>query len=281
MEGSPVQPVMLRCGHLTFGRICRIAFQRTLRVPAEGVWPLPPTFGAFPIFRVKQFASRLPPAWRARGGYFIPLYQREALWISFDSAPDTLCAVQIGAGGVNVVSGRPFEEPLSNSPQNYLVIPEQPWLDGILAGEEVVRQFVAAPVGSRATVESQITGTRSIGGMQIRVYPSRPGLKPIPSPPRALSGAMGMGIAPGGRITQKIYPDRYGLDAWDTDRHAEAFVHLLNSAQFRRVTGLAPPPSPISARTYLRRGFPWFRLYDERRGHVEAPEDLARLKPAP
>jgi hypothetical protein len=292
MARSPAQPVTLQGEHLRFGRVCRISFQRTLRVPVRGPgeenrpWPLPPSLGSFPVFRVKPYASRLPPDWRARGGYFLPLYQREALWIAFDSAPGALCAVEIGAGGVNVVSGEPFAEGLSAHPQNYVVTPDQPWLDGINSagsetGEAVVRQFVAMPLGSRTTVEAQITGAGQIGGLQIRVYPARPGVQPHPpSRPKAMAAPMSMGIAAGGEIRQKIYPDPYGIDVWDVARRAEVFVHLLNSAQFRKVTGLKPPPTPVKPQTYTKYGFPWFALYDEHKPALARSEKLSKVRPA-
>lgn len=56
------------------------------------------------------------------------------------------------------------------------------------------------------------------------------------------------------------------------------WVHILNSEQYRAVTGLEPPPTPIDARTYTQYGFPWFQLYDEELRDVPAAERLARVK---
>ena len=286
MPPSPAQPVALRRDHLQFGCVCRVSFQRTLRVPLRGSWPLPPSLGSFPVFRVKQYANRLPPGWKARGGYFIPLYQREALWIAFDSAPDALCAVEIAAGGVNVISGQAFGEGLTARPQNYIVIPDQPWLDGINSGGSdgevaVVRQFVAMPLGSGTTLEAQLTGAEQFGGLQIRVYPAKPGVKPRAiSHAAAMAAPTSMGIAAGGEIRQKIYVDRYGVEAWDVTQRVEVFVHLLNSAQFRKVTGLKPPPTPVKPQTYTKYGFPWFVLYDEHKPHMAPSEPLSKIRPA-
>ena len=79
-------------------------------------------------------------------------------------------------------------------------------------------------------------------------------------------------------MKQKIDPDPYGIATWDPENHAEIFVHILNSEQYREVTGRKPPPTPVSARTYTGHGFPWFDLYDESWGDLSAPETLAKIK---
>jgi len=61
-----------------------MSFMRTLRIPDDGrSYPLPPGLGCFPLRRVDDYASRVPDAWREHGGVFLPMYQREAMWISF------------------------------------------------------------------------------------------------------------------------------------------------------------------------------------------------------
>ncbi|MEJ7608881.1 MAG: hypothetical protein WKF37_22060 [Bryobacteraceae bacterium] len=71
----------------------------------------------------------------------------EALWFSFEAVSWKPNAVQLSSGGVNVLTGEASGLPLSAQPQNYLVVPEQPWLDGFKTSAGVVSQFVAAPFG--------------------------------------------------------------------------------------------------------------------------------------
>jgi hypothetical protein len=267
-----------------------VAFQRTLRIPDDGkTYPLPPGLGRLPICRVKDFAARVPAQWREGGGVFIPMYQREALWLAFDGASWKPNAVQIGIGKVNVISGAAWQDQLVPQPQNYIVCPDQLWLDGINAGEGHIRQFVAMPLGQGYTVEVQLTGKEDIGGIQLRVFEPKPGRFPD-KPPRASSpgpgpmkmaaprsvGAMGLGA--GGKMRQSIYPDSYGIDTWDADNAGEVFIHIVNSAQYQDITGRAPPPCPIDAKTYTQYGFPWFELYDEDRGDVPASKSLSEVK---
>jgi hypothetical protein len=54
-----------------------------------------------------------------------------------------------------------------------VVVPEQPWLDGFCVAQDVVRQFVAMPLGSGYSVEEQITGKPEHGGLQIIAYPMK------------------------------------------------------------------------------------------------------------
>ena len=60
-------------------------------------------------------------------------------------------ALKVAVGKVNAVSGQPWSERLKpedrDGNQDYLVVPEQPWLDGINSGDGTIRQFVAMPLG--------------------------------------------------------------------------------------------------------------------------------------
>ncbi|MGY8824865.1 MAG: hypothetical protein ACKVJG_13180, partial [Candidatus Latescibacterota bacterium] len=87
-----------------------------------------------------------------------------------------------------------------------------------------------------------------------------------------------MDLGAGGKMEQKIYPDEYGVDVWDTANCAEVYVHIANSSMFERITGEKPPQSPISAETYTECGLPWFKLYDEYVPDLAASDELAKVK---
>lgn len=260
-----------------------VSFQRTVRIPEDGQeYPLPPSLGPFKINRVEDFADTVPAKWLHQRAFFIPVYQREAMWLGFDSEDWKPNAVKVAVGGVNAISGTVWEEGLNSEVQNYLVCPDQPWLDGINAGTNFVRQFVASPLGMQQTVEAQITGKEEIGGLQLVVYEPKPGKFPDEPPEQELTyaaaAAMEMGLGAGGRIKQKIYPDPYGIDVWDQQNLETVHVYLVNSEQYREICGLEPPPTPVSAETYSNYGLPWFDLYDESMSDVAAPKNLSELK---
>lgn len=276
--------VVVSADEVRVGRRFSVAFQRTLRVPEDGKeYPLPPGLGRLPVQRAADFRGRLPAGW-GDDELFIPLYQREALWLAFDGAWWKPNAVQVGVGGVNAVSGTGWGEDLISAPQNYIVSPDQPWLDGINAGEGFVRQFVAVRLGEGRTVEGQVTGREERGGIQLRVFEPRPGRFPDEPPEREAAGMMGMpmrsaslGLGAGGRIRQRIYPDPYGVDAWDPAA-TEVVCHILNSEEYLGATGMPPPPSPITAETYAEWSLPWFDLYDDEMGDLPPAEGLSEVK---
>lgn len=264
--------VRLEGDRLRAGEHLAISFERTLRIPNDGrKYPLPPGLGLFPI--------------RVIGGDFvIPMYQREALWIAFEGAWWKPNAVKVGIGGIDALTGEPWSEELKSDPQNYLVAPDQPWLDGINSGAETIRQFVAMPLGSGVTVEGQLTGEESVGGLQFVVFEPKPGRfpdeEPAPGPPAegVAFESIDMGLAAGGEMTQKIYPDAYGLASWDVSRRTSFHVRIVNGAEWRALTGEPAPPTPVDAAAYTKAGLPWFALYDEELGDIAASETLRGVR---
>lgn len=278
---SPKLPIHLDGETLHIGRHLAVSFQRTLRIPDDGrSYPLPPGLGTFPLRRVEDYADRVPASWLARGGVFLPIYQREAMWLSFEAQWPPV-ALKVGVGKVNAVSGEGWTDSLDGRDQDYLVCPDQPWLDGINSGSGKIRQFVAMPLGMGYTVEGQVTGRESEGGLQLMAFEAR--RERLPEQPAQQIEAMAcatpeMGLAAGGQMEQDIYPDEYGVDVWDPQRSGRVFVHLADSMAWREITGEEPPPTPVSARTYADHGFPWFSLYDEGRGDLAPADRLRRVK---
>ena len=87
-----------------------------------------------------------------------------------------------------------------------------------------------------------------------------------------------MGLAAGGKMKQKIYPDPHGIDTWDENNFGRLYVHIVNSLMYREITGNEPPPTPVTAKTYAQYGFPWFDLYDDKMGDISAPDELKKIK---
>jgi hypothetical protein len=86
--------------------------------------------------------------------------------------------------------------------------------------------------------------------------------------------AQEMGIARGGGIKQVVREDFHPAGIWDTDRSIMFSVHILDSSSFSHVTGLAAPPTPVSAVTYASHGYPFFELYEEPSGIVGQFDDV-------
>jgi len=267
--------------------VLSIECQRTLRIPDDGKdYPLPPGLGRFPLRHVDDFAERVPPKWRKRGGVMMPMYQSEAMWLNFTGSYPF--AIKIACGLINAVTGKPWKDGLHKRPQDYVVVPEQPWLDGFCVEEGVIRQFVAMPLGSGYTAEEQLTGEAEHGGLQLMVYPMkkeayeryRSRLEEaigIDYCMMVAPSAPGMGLAPGGRMRQQIYKDPHKLSDWDKEHYSRCFVHMANSLVWHEITGEWPPHPPPTAKEYTEAGLPWFDYYDDLKA-LKGSELLAGLK---
>ncbi len=251
---------------------CSISFMRTLRLPDDNrSYPLPPGLGHFPLHHVDDFGATVPPAWKRHGGVFLPMYQAEAMWINFNCHYPM--ALKIAAGKLCALTGESWAPELVPAPQNYVVVPDQPWLDGFCIGQDLIRLFVAMPLGEGYSAEEQLTEEARHGGLQIQAYPMKadvykarfeiPKLQRLYAPPmaEAIYAPPEMGLAPGGLMRQEVYDDNYGLEAWDKTVSSRCFVHILNSVQYRTVTGSNPPSAPPSAVDYAEAGLPWFEFY--------------------
>lgn len=287
-----------------FQPVLHIDFQRTLRIPDDGKdYPLPPGLGRFPLRHIDDYAERVPGSWLKRGGVLLPMWQAEALWLNFSSQhipgrPSSYpFVIKVATGKVNAVTGELWKSGLSRNPQDYLVVPGQPWLDGYCVEKGIIRQFVAMPLGEGFSVEEQVTGEADFGGMQIEVFPMKAEVfdRRFPIVRRQASGmrfrdtahamcglaecvAEEMGLAPGGRMRQEIYEDPFNIHDWDTEHGGRCFAHLVNSSTWRAITGQAPPTKPPTARDYTRTGFPWFDYYDAELNSVQGSKILNTLK---
>ena len=267
--------------------VCTVELIRTLRIPDDGrEYPLPPGFARFPLRHLDDYPERLPEHWRRRGGVLAPMHQAEAMWINFDAPGGYPFALKIATGKVCAVSGDEWVNHLNTDPQDYVVVPEQPWLDGYCVEKGLIRQFVAMPLGKGYTAEEQITGLAEHGGLQVIAYPMKREryeslareVVAYAAMPTVADAGPALGLAPGGKMRQEIYEDEYGLDAWDQRHASRCFVSIANSSQWMALTGELPPTRPPTAREYSDAGMPWFEYYGGDSQAIAGAQKLAGLK---
>ena len=246
------------------GERLAVSFHRTLRVPDDGrVFPLPAGLGRFPLVEVE-------------GELALPIHRHEAMWIGLAAAPWKPNALKVRVGGVNAISGLPDTGTALGSPQDYLVCPPQPWLDGFNAGGGTIRQFQAAELGAGAAIEA-LHGLPEQGGLTMLACEPKPGRFPDAPPPQR--GPMRldrprepdrheMAFGPGGLVRQKLYPDPHGPETWDRISAVQFRLVLVEATWLASRTG-RHYPSPIDAASYAAAGLPWFELDDGAEDAVE------------
>lgn len=281
---------------------CDLNFMRTARIPDDGKnYPLPAGIGTFPLRHVDDCSSRIGDDLRRRGGIVLPMHASEAMWINCGRGSKRRYpfALKIAAGKINAITGKPWSAALTSDPQDYLVIPEQPWLDGFCIEKGIIRQFVAERLGAGYSFEEQLTGKVEFGGLQIIAYPMKREFYDAmekrwrlehEEAQRNRSGGVFMfqktgpnsfgtlGLAGGGRMRQEIYADPHGIDAWDQSVHSRCFVTLLDAADWPGATGEAVPTAPLSITDYQRMGLPWFDYYAPAAPAVGGGQILSKLK---
>lgn len=295
------------------GASCQISFQRTLRLPDDGnTYPLPAGLGRFPLRSVSGYDDTAPKQWLKKGGVMLPMFQGEAMWMSFQSTIP--CALKILTGSVNALTGESELRKLDSDPQNYVVVPKQRWLDGFKVSKGTVRQFVAMPLGAGYTASEQLANDADAGGLVIEAFPMKAeryfadfvefGLKNLMHD--VLTNLLGagwkgrsrvlfcrsasvdccessedLGLGPGGKIQQEIYADDRGTDAWGFQHAIRVCVHTCNAMMWRKVTDENPPHPPLTAAEYTRHRIPWFDYYRDDLLPLPGTGKLAGIKSVP
>ncbi|HEY8594845.1 MAG TPA: hypothetical protein VIL84_06350 [Devosiaceae bacterium] len=231
------------------------------------------------------------------------MWQAEAMWLSFrNEGPEWglqfPVAVKVAAGKINAVTGEGWRSGLHREPQDYVVSPEQPWLDGFAVEKGVIRQFVAMPLGDGYSVEEQLTGEAEWGGLQILVVPLKTRVwqakRRAWEEQRKRRGEHGstlmeeasirfmacesMGLAAGGRMRQSIYPDPFTIEDWDIAAAERVFITLLHARDWKGITGEAAPNEPPNAKDYSSMDLPWFDYYGKDQAALPGGAALGGIK---
>jgi hypothetical protein len=263
---------------------------------------LPPSLGTFDIYRVSEYKANLPKNWD-ENAYFIIMHDKEAMWMSFQAMEPL--AVIIGAGTINSLDGKPFNNKLEKD--NYLVTPPQPWLDGWKGEDGNVYQFVSTKVGEGHSIGEQLSNSND-HAISISVFKAKHPEK-LQSAVRPITtwgeSAMGdcdyftpicssygaqlcsfsghqcnteMGIGKGGMIKQKIYEDPHGLEVWKEEPEKTLKIYLINASEFCEIVGKPVPETPVKAEQY---NGAWYGLKDEHLSNTTDVQVFKDLKAVP
>ena len=276
-----------RFPHLDKTERVAIDFQRTIRIPdTQKTYSLPPGLGSFPLRHVDDCAAKLSPSTIDRGGVLMPMWQSEALWLGFHGYRIPV-AIKVAAGKVNAVTGEAWRPGLHRRPQDYMVSPIQPWLDGFAVEKGVIRQFVAMPLGDGYTAEEQLTDKAEWGGIQISVTPLTASAWAKHQTKQNVEGSgisfscdmpTPMGLAAGGRMKQSIGRDPFRLTDWDVEATERVFVSIIHGKDWAAVTGEPVHGTPPTASEYAAHGLPWFDYYGADQSALKGSKALNSMK---
>lgn len=89
-----------------------------------------------------------------------------------------------------------------------------------------------------------------------------------------------MGLGAGGLIEQAILnAGEYQPDAFDPEATGRVFIHIVDAAMYKEITGKKPHASPITPEDYRKAGYPWFSTWGEDAGKdVKVKPALAEIK---
>lgn len=244
-----------------------IECQRTLRIPHGGRdMPRLPSLGRYPLYSVADHAARVPTHWYRHGGAMLPMYQSEAMWLSFRpaySVAHQACypfAVKLRVGDLDAICGRRWSEGMHQWPQDFLVIHDLSWLAGYQYGAEGIRQFVAMPLGCGYLPDDGASSPHRFGRLQIVIYPmsgeafrarfpndaERWRLESVPlARPTPELGNDHLSSEADALQRQAIEEGLFPLTDWDLRSPAAYALHLANSLHWCAITGGPPPTAPV------------------------------------
>ena len=71
-----------------------------------------------------------------------------------------------------------------------------------------------------------------------------------------------LGIGVGGNILQEIKADTSDPRMWDVANSKILYIHIVNSRDFKTITGVPPPETPVSWKQYSDLGLPYEKEWE-------------------
>jgi len=91
--------------------------------------------------------------------------------------------------------------------------------------------------------------------------------------------AQEMGLAAGGKITQKIYgDDAENMNQYNLRKVTRVFVNIANGNMWKAITKRTLPKSPITPQVYKQYGYPFYALYDETLSDVDKAGNFSNIQ---
>ena len=193
------------------------------------------------------------------------MYQAEAMWVVFVGWYP--CAIRVTADGVNAITGKRVYDERLWRPQDYVVIPQKPWMEWFCVGGERARQFFALPLDTGRTGDRPFPVPGGQKNIRITVHPME---GPVYAEYKKKRG----NFTERGRERKITVPAVAGWRkgpvagqegvsgvTWPLVKGECCSVHTLNSQSYLSLLGKRPPGAPPSRNEYRAAGLPWFDYY--------------------
>lgn len=238
-----------------------IRFKRTLRLPDNVNLPyVPPTWGQFQLASLDDYKGTIPSSWGAHGGIMLTMYQSDAMYLTFSGYRDKKrispypFAIKVLQGDINGITGRQNQSEIQSVPQDFLYYPILSWLNGLYVSKEIFKQFVVMCLHEENPI-LQIQVFAMKASCYERLYPKSD------------------------HIVSNFYAKRWGSDhadsrgnaagsdseseKWDTANGISCFVHIVNTAVWREITGHSPSHDPFTLQRYQQSSLEWRDFYND------------------
>jgi len=266
--------------------VAGVRFQRALRLPA----------GRPPYESVRSDAFHLPRPlndhfedldfdWLLRSNQcVICLTPSESVTMEFAAPSAYPFAVMVSIGRHDALTGKPADGTLARTPQNYLSLTCQNWLDSWLNADGEAHDFVtpwtappeAAALPAPAVDESDCISI-SFVPMKADAFQRRcqdidqnagrqvygaPDFAERFSETHMLSGRMRYEMQQGDAWDAGIvYPDPFDANEWDIDHAALIAVTMVGPTAWQALTGEVADPALFGPDIYEQAGVPWDASY--------------------
>jgi hypothetical protein len=218
-----------------------VSFQRTRRLDPSEPPIAPPSYGVAPVAVLDDGGEQR---------LIVPLREDEAVWLGLsacdDHVPSAVRVIVREPAEIDATTGSGPLENLSDSPQNYVVVPPQHGVAGVFITEDRARQFVRVTRSSHdapcqrmeliAYAPTQHMAMQSSLPTTILHQPNDA------TPPQTLEGK--------GLVIQRILHDPHGINFWNETATTSVSIDLTTPEVYTHVAGREAPGPLTDASKY-------------------------------
>jgi hypothetical protein len=218
-----------------------VSFQRTRRLDSGEAPVAPSSYGVAPVAVWGEGDEQR---------LVVPVREDEAVWLGLsacdDHVPSAVRVIIREPTGIDATTGGSPLENLRHSPQNYVVVPPQHAVAGVLLAGDRARQFVRV---TRSNLDAPCQRMELIAYAP-SYHIAMPSSVPAPilhqpsasTPPQMPEGK--------GLVIQRLLPDPYGISFWNSAATTSVMIDLTTPEAYTDLAGREAPGPLTDASKY-------------------------------